>query len=131
MQISIESITVPTTSLPCQVDLDDIHYSHVLTKSLRHPDTLPLSPFFLQSYSRFTIKDEPGGSIMARDAVLMKLQVSRSAVLLLLILAMMVAVMAGLVAGMIWHSLDAVLGVFGAVATLVAFIEGFVTWWLG
>ncbi|ETI27674.1 hypothetical protein G647_00123 [Cladophialophora carrionii CBS 160.54] len=114
--------------LPCLVDVDTQQYSHVLTTALRQPSHLPATALFLTSYARFASTTEPHNNTISRDAILIKLQLSKLSLAAFLALTLIVSVVAGVVAGVACHSLDLAFGVFGVLVSLVGIGEGFAVW---
>ncbi|EXJ63779.1 hypothetical protein A1O7_00114 [Cladophialophora yegresii CBS 114405] len=116
------------SDLPCLVDVETQQYSHVLTTALRQPSQFPATAQFLTSYARFAITPEPRNNAISRDAILIKLQLSKLTLAAFLAITLTVSVVAGVVAGVARHSVDLGLGVFGALVSLVGIVEGFATW---
>ncbi|EXJ73490.1 uncharacterized protein A1O5_03251 [Cladophialophora psammophila CBS 110553] len=122
-------VTIETlASFPCLVNVDTQPYSHPLTTALPHPTYLPATPLFLPSYARFAVIPEPPDNTISRDAILVKVRLSKLALLVFLTLTFAASVIIGVVAGVVRHSLDLGFGVFGAIVTVVGLVEGYATW---
>jgi hypothetical protein len=112
------------------VDTDSEHRSQVLTKALHDIKTHPSTADFITSYARFAVVAEAPGTVRARDALLVKLELNSIILLAFVTSSIIGSIAVGVVVGMWRHNLDSGFGVGGGLLGVIGIIEGFLTWWL-
>jgi hypothetical protein len=73
---------------------------------------------------------EAPGTVRARDALLVKLELNKVILLAFVASSIIGSIVVGVVAGICRHSLDSGFGVGGGLLGVIGVIEGFLTWWL-
>jgi len=109
------------------VDIDDKHRCHVLTNALRNGNPLPSTADFITSYGRFTVVHEAAGSVRARDALFIRLELNKIILLIFFLFSLILSVVLGVVMGVWEHNLDSGFGIGGGILGAIGIVEGFLT----
>ncbi|KAJ8130922.1 hypothetical protein O1611_g2706 [Lasiodiplodia mahajangana] len=129
--LSPTPIEAISQSLPCIVDIKAKHRCHVFTHALRKPGYVPDTADFLTSYGRFAVVDEARGNTCARDALLVRLELNKTMLLVFAASSIILAVILGVLAAVCRQSLNIGFGVFGGIVGVIGVMEGALTFSLG